>query len=280
MGLYLGDIEIGGGSGGDTIPIGSIFPFAGTNVPTGWLLCDGSAFDGGAYPALAAAIGGTFGTNVPDLRDRFAMGASGTTSLGTAGGSATTSTVAAHSHGISGTVTVDSAGAMTVSGTATADPGSQNTGQNHGHSVNASTLNHTHTAPAHTHAVVGVANSGGDHDHGVSSIGKNTTTQTGGTNQRLVDGGTSAGIRTNTGGAHTHNVTATAASAGGSATTGPSGYSGPTTHTNGSHWHYLSGQTSAHGHSASHSLSATSTGDASVDILNPFLAINYIIKAA
>ena len=265
MGLYLGDIEISGGSGGDTIPIGSIFPFAGTNVPSGWLLCDGSAFEASAYPALAAAIGGTFGTNVPDLRDRFAMGASGTTSLGTAGGSATTSTVVAHSHGISGTVTVDAAGALGVSGTATADSGSQNTGQNHGHAVNTSTLSHNHTISLLT-------SPDGDHDHD-TRVNTPTNFARNSTGGGATVSGSNTGNRTALGGNHTHTVSGTTAAA-------QSWTGAPQTHVNGAHWHYLSGSTSAHGHSASHSLSAASTGDASVDILNPFLAINYIIQAA
>jgi len=43
------------------------------------------------------------------------------------------------------------------------------------------------------------------------------------------------------------------------------------------------GTQATHGHSASGSLesaNAQSTGSATVDVLNPFLAINYIIKAA
>lgn len=67
-----------------TVPAGAIFPFAGTTVPTGYLLCDGSEVLISNYPVLFAAIQysfkpisslvgvGTFA--VPDLRGRFPLG--------------------------------------------------------------------------------------------------------------------------------------------------------------------------------------------------------------
>lgn len=76
-------ISIGGGSGGasgDTLPIGSIVPFGGENVPTNWLLCDGSMLNREAYPELFEAIGTSFGTDgpgnfyIPDLRGRVIVG--------------------------------------------------------------------------------------------------------------------------------------------------------------------------------------------------------------
>ena len=67
-----------------TVPAGAILPFAGTTIPTGYLLCDGSEVLIANYPALFAAIQynyksisllagvGTFA--LPDLRGRFALG--------------------------------------------------------------------------------------------------------------------------------------------------------------------------------------------------------------
>ena len=65
-------------------PIGSIIIFGGTNgqtnVPSGWLLCDGTLYDADDYPMLADIIGitygGTAGTNfnVPDLSTRSGVG--------------------------------------------------------------------------------------------------------------------------------------------------------------------------------------------------------------
>jgi microcystin-dependent protein len=66
-----------------TVPIGVIMPFAGTVVPNGYLLCDGSEVSIGAYSQLFAVIGYTYkpvgllGNNsfaLPDLRGRFPLG--------------------------------------------------------------------------------------------------------------------------------------------------------------------------------------------------------------
>lgn len=62
-------------------PVGSIVAFAGdtSNIPDGWLLCDGSSISQSSYPELFGAIGmvwGGSGTdfNLPDLRGRFLRG--------------------------------------------------------------------------------------------------------------------------------------------------------------------------------------------------------------
>ena len=73
-----------------TIPVGTILPFAGSNPPTGYLLCDGSEKLRSLYPELFAVIGYTYGLpndpvnplqglatfRVPDLRGRFLLGRS------------------------------------------------------------------------------------------------------------------------------------------------------------------------------------------------------------
>lgn len=66
------------------VPIGAIFPFAGVNVPFGYLLCDGSEVLITKYLDLYQIIGDTYrgasplrGLNtfrLPDLRGRFALG--------------------------------------------------------------------------------------------------------------------------------------------------------------------------------------------------------------
>lgn len=66
------------------IPIGGILPFAGSNIPFGFLLCDGSEVLIAKYPELYQAIGTQYNTaapligfdtfRVPDLRGRFALG--------------------------------------------------------------------------------------------------------------------------------------------------------------------------------------------------------------
>jgi len=45
----------------ESVPTGTIFPFAGVTLPSGWLLCDGTSYEIEDYKALAKAIGQTFG---------------------------------------------------------------------------------------------------------------------------------------------------------------------------------------------------------------------------
>lgn len=67
---------------GYTVPTGAMWMFGGGTAPNGWLLCDGTTYLITAQPALFAVISNRFGgdgtTNfkVPDLRDRFPLGAS------------------------------------------------------------------------------------------------------------------------------------------------------------------------------------------------------------
>jgi hypothetical protein len=89
------------------VPIGAIVPFGGGTIPQGWLLANGQAVSRSQYPALFAVLcpGGScsFGNgdgsttfNLPNLQDRFALGASSVAGrqLGNSGGSWT----ASHSH--------------------------------------------------------------------------------------------------------------------------------------------------------------------------------------
>jgi microcystin-dependent protein len=67
-----------------TVPVGAIFPYAGSVPPTGYLLCDGSEKLRAKYPDLFEIIGFTYGSvetllglstfKVPDLRGRFPLG--------------------------------------------------------------------------------------------------------------------------------------------------------------------------------------------------------------
>jgi microcystin-dependent protein len=74
---------------------------AAATAPQGWLVADGSTFDGDRYAALAAVLGGT---TLPDLRNRFPIGAGDTFAvLATGGVSDVTLTgaqsgIAAHAH--------------------------------------------------------------------------------------------------------------------------------------------------------------------------------------
>jgi microcystin-dependent protein len=64
------------------VPPGTILPFGGTTAPSGFLFCDGAAYNrAGTYSTLFTAISTNFGApsgttfNVPDLRGQFLRGA-------------------------------------------------------------------------------------------------------------------------------------------------------------------------------------------------------------
>lgn len=62
------------------IPTGSVFPFAGTVEPFGFLLCDGRSLLRAEYPGLFSVIGTAHGAadathfNIPDYRGMFLRG--------------------------------------------------------------------------------------------------------------------------------------------------------------------------------------------------------------
>lgn len=73
----------------NTVPTGTILPFAGTTVPTGFLLCNGALVSRTTYAALYAAIGTKWGAGdgsttfkLPDLRKRHLEGANTASEVG------------------------------------------------------------------------------------------------------------------------------------------------------------------------------------------------------
>lgn len=65
----------------DTIEIGTIVLFGGTNAPSGWLMCDGSAISRTTYSKLFDAIGTSFGEgdgsttfNLPNYKGKVPVG--------------------------------------------------------------------------------------------------------------------------------------------------------------------------------------------------------------
>jgi microcystin-dependent protein len=79
-----GQWQPGTDNAGTAIPVGTILPFAGGTVPSGWMLCDGSAISRTTYSTLFAIIGNAWGAgdntttfNVPDMRGVFMRGVDG-----------------------------------------------------------------------------------------------------------------------------------------------------------------------------------------------------------
>ena len=105
-------------------PVGSIIMFGGrngsANIPSGWLLCDGTEYANDDYPMLASIIGTNYGGtvdstfNVPNLTDRSGVGSEDVTGINFSndetvtnpsnkrGGNATLSTnqLASHTHNV------------------------------------------------------------------------------------------------------------------------------------------------------------------------------------
>jgi microcystin-dependent protein len=149
-------------------PIGALVAYAGssTAVPTGWLLCDGSAVSRTTYAALFAVLGTSYGGgdgsttfNVPSLVNRVAVGAGGSYSRGNTGGassvSLTSSQMPSHNHSFS-------------------DSGSTDWGGDHSHSVSNQGGRSDLLAGGGTSAAAsggGSTGSGGGHSHSFTVSG-------------------------------------------------------------------------------------------------------------
>jgi len=137
--------QTGSGSSGG-LPAGVIMDYAGSSVPSGWLLCNGASVSSATYPALYAAIGHTYGGsgssfNLPDARNKMVIGAGSSYGLGNTGGSSTSSlsisNMPSHNHSVN---------------------------INHGHGFTQGSHHHSISGLSHSHAM-----SGGTHAHGADS---------------------------------------------------------------------------------------------------------------
>lgn len=153
------------------LPVGLIMPYAGTEIPNGWLRCDGSEISKAQYARLFESIGDTYGMPgnannfvLPDLRGR--------TLIGTGEGS-----------GLINRVLAATGGTETVALTSA-------------------------EMPAHTHT--GTTDSAGDHNHNISPIFNQTGINTPGSidsTPNELNNIDSTTVTTSTAGAHTHSFT-------------------------------------------------------------------------
>lgn len=263
---------------GATPPSGSLLPYAGSTAPTGYLLCDGTAYSTTVYPDLYAAIGNAYATSggqtapasglfrVPLLTGRVPVGADATQTefdtLGETGGDK--ASTAAHTH----------------------------------------TMAHDHSI-AHDHAAFDTAAGAGTHNHSVNfslagdAVGDHTHPVTDTTDLEIHTHYLPARQTSSTSHTHTGTSTIAAGMAGADVTpmTGVAPYElSPDVANGGGHAHTVSGtigvntNEGGHQHSidvpafsgTSGASSAATTGASSVGAtsgnLQPYIVLNYIIK--
>jgi len=295
-GISVADDNAAGGY--PLIPAGSIIAFAGSTAPEGWLMCDGSAVSRTTYANLWALINTTYGSgngsttfNVPDMRSRMPIGAgsgTGLTARTLAATGGTESVAIASGNLPTHTHTINHDHASTDSGNQSAD---------HYHSVNPPNTTSGNDNTEHTHAIdPGNTASGtvsADHAHTTDThshwhaIYYITDAASGTAKARATAAGTTLGNpgatdyqshSHTTGGAsanHTHDTDIASFTSG-----GRSAY----------HQHDLdiaafnSGNVSAnHTHSVDLPSFSGDSGNGgfantALALMNPFLAVNYIIK--
>lgn len=177
-----------------SVPIGTVVMWSGnsSNVPTGWLLCDGTAISRTTYSDLYTIQGNVFGAgdgsttfNLPNMKDKFVVGAGNTYSSNSTGGSnshtLTTAEIPSHNH------TQNSHN----------HTGSSGTSGSHSH------IGTTSTGGAHTHNVY-YSYSGGTGSY--RRLG-HATSNSGSDNSALSSGNHNHTFTTASGGDHSHTVT-------------------------------------------------------------------------
>lgn len=136
--------------------------FAGSTIPSGWALCGGQAISRTTYSKLFEVLGTTYGAgdgsttfNLPDLRDKFPVGAGSSYALNAQGGSAD-AIIPYHNHDVD-TVNIGSSGNHTHSYTTYSTRDIYNYASKDTparFSATTSTISssgaHTHTVPAHS----------------------------------------------------------------------------------------------------------------------------------
>lgn len=281
----------GGGGGGDSEPIGAMKLWPSSIAPEGYLICDGTTYNKVDYPVLydnldSAYIIDADTFRVPDMRGRVAIGAgsfdgTNTFSLSATGGSYNYSLIEAnlpaHTHTFSATTGAGGKHSHTASS------GSSGT-HNHGTITTSGAGKHSHT---------GTTDGGGKHNHGGSTGGAGKHSHTTGTQEMRCNQAPSySGLRPygassvgdvqngNEVGNHTHTITEQA----NHTHTFTTGEQANHTHTvtvgdAGAHTHTITiDDSSTHTHSVSGTTDSTGSGTA-FSLMQPYLVVNYIIKA-
>jgi microcystin-dependent protein len=167
-------------------PTGAVLPYAGSAAPSGYLLCDGSTFNGDQYPELRDVVGDTYGIHsgtsyyLPNLKGRIPVGRDAAQTEFDAMG--------------------ETGGSKTHTLTTTEMPVHTHTQDQHTHTQNA----HTHTQDAHKHSMYFDSQDAGSHRHTYDY--ENTGSAFRGTSAPTANTATVANnVSGNTGYAGTHN---------------------------------------------------------------------------
>lgn len=257
-------------------------PFAGTVAPAKYLMCDGSVVSQGTYPDLFSVCGYIYGSapsgffRLPDLRGRAPMGVdpgqSEFSAAGATGGSKTVTLTEAqmpsHKHTASAaglTVSGQSVSGLTVSGLTFT--GSAASAGSHTHTTSGSISGGTHT---HLLTVSDVVTnvSANTNDNTAGSGGLTRVSSLNVTKGSVL--GSTASFVPGQDGAHSHSFTGSATGSAGDHTHTLTGtISGGT----------ISGGTVSDGTVAG-SVEVANTGSGvAAPVLNPYLALAFIIKA-
>jgi microcystin-dependent protein len=257
------------------IPVGALMPYAGATAPDGWLLCNGQTPSRITYANLFAVIGTTYGAGdgstfgLPDPMGRAIIGVgsgSGLTARALAAKSGAETVVIGsanlptHNHTLSAHTHTSAAHSHTLSG------------HTHGITINANSFDTGTVSADHSHSGT-TGNASGDHAHNLPRA----LIATAGTNRAVVSANPTQATLFTEGQNATHNH---------GFSTG--GISANHSH-NANHGH--TGSSGAPSSDATNSVTPNATGGPSSDttgdggftntalaLMNPFLALNYIIK--
>jgi microcystin-dependent protein len=155
-------------------------------APTGWLLCDGTAISRTTYSALFGVLGVTYGVgdgsttfNIPNMVNRVPVGKASTgtfATLGSTGGvetvTLTVAQLAAHGHAIDAHNHTQNAHNHTQDSHNHTQDTHNHTQDGHSHTQDG----HAHTVNAHSHLNYYTSGSGGSHSHTYKSTSVNRGT--------------------------------------------------------------------------------------------------------
>ena len=264
-------------------PTGMISIHSASVAPTGWLLCDGTSYASASYTTLFNVIGYTFGGsganfNVPNLKGKVVVGIDGAQvefdTRGETGGAMTHQHAASNSGDSTPTTSGASAGNTTNGASAGnttngasdgnntgyqaynagLDNTTSNNSANHTHSFDTPSASDTSNAPSSTASPLGsVSHSGYTHVYGYTPAASSTHTHGVTVNPAADDTENQSANHTHTVDSHYHATT-------------------DHTHNTTDHTH----TTTDHTHTALHS--HTTPASSSLSNLQPYMALNYIIK--